>query len=126
MGLTILCVSEASAAQVTRNLALERAGYRVVNTADPQEAERVFSSDSISAVVFGETIKPQHHIDLGSKFKRIRPAVPIVFLYRMNGLRVPPGIADEQVEFLRGPKRLLQALDRVLGNACDDLAEEED
>ena len=52
--------------------------------------------------------------------------MPIVFLYRMNGLRVPPGIADEQVEFLRGPKLLLQALDRVLGNACDDVAEEED
>jgi DNA-binding NtrC family response regulator len=126
MGLTILCIGQASAAQITRNLVLERAGYRVVSTEDPQEAERVFSSDDISAVVFGETIRPQQHIDLGSMFKRIRPAVPIVFLYRMSGFRVPPGIADEQVEFLRGPKLLLQALDRVLGKTCDDLAEEED
>ena len=119
MGLTILCVSQASAAQVTRNLVLEQAGYRVLATPDPEEAERIFANGDVSAVVFGETSKAQQHIDLGARFKCIRPGVPIVFLYRMNGFRLPPGIADEQVEFLRGPKSLLQALDRVLGNASD-------
>ena len=34
----------------------------------------------------------------------------------MNGFRVPPGIADEQVESLGGPKLLLQALGRLLGD----------
>jgi|SRR5690348_3023908 len=125
MGLTILCISQASAAQVTRNLVLEQAGYRVFATEDPEEAERIFSNADISAVIFGETIKAQQHIDLGARFKLSRPAVPIVFLYRMNGFRLPPGIADEQVEFLRGPKLLLQALDRVLGNTSDDLLPDE-
>ena len=125
MGLTILCISQASAAQVTRDLALEQAGYRVVATDDPEEAERIFSNSPIHAVIFGETVKAQQHVDLGTTFKRIRPAVPLVFLYRMNGFRLPPGIADEQVEFLRGPGSLLRALDRVLGKASD-LAQDED
>jgi hypothetical protein len=121
MGLTILCVSRASAAQVTRNLVLEQAGYRVLATEDPQEAERIFSDGGISAVILGETIQAQQRIELGASFKRIKPSVPIVLLYRMNGFRVPPGIADEQVESLGGPKLLLQALGRVLGDgSCAD------
>lgn len=116
MGLTILCVSRASAAQVTRNLVLEQAGYRVLATEDPSEAERIFSSGGIHAVLLGETIQAQERIELGASFKRINPSVPIVFLYRMNGFRVPPGIADEQVESLGDPRVLLQALRRVLGD----------
>jgi DNA-binding NtrC family response regulator len=125
MGLTILCISHASAAQVTRGLVLEQAGYRVVATEDPEEAERIFSSGDISAVIFGETVQAHQHLDLGTRFKLIRPAVPLVFLYRMNGFRLPPGIADEQVEFLRGPGSLLRALDRVLGNASDFVQDED-
>ena len=116
MGLTILCVSRASVAQVTRNLVLEQAGYRVLATEDPSEAERIFSSGGIHAVLLGETIQAQQRIELGASFKRINPSVPIVFLYRMNGFRVPPGIADEQVESLGDPRVLLQALRRVLGD----------
>lgn len=117
IGLTILCVSRASAAQVTRNLVLEQAGYRVLATDNPHEAERIFSDGAINAVILGETVKAQQGIELGARFKRIKPSVPIVVLYTMNGFRVPPGIADEQVEFLGGPRLLLQALDRVLGRA---------
>ncbi len=125
MGLTILCVSQRSVAQVTRNLVLEQAGYRVLATDDPGEAERIFSDGQIHAVVFGETIKAQQRIELGSSFKRIRPSVPIVFLYKMTGFRVPPGIADEQVEFLGGPKVLLAALDRVLGTGDGTQSDDE-
>lgn len=124
IGLTILCVSRPSAAQVTRNLILERAGYRVLATDDPREAERIFSGGGINAVVFGETMKAQQGIELGTTFKRTNPSVPIVFLYKMNGFRVPPGIADDQVEFLGAPSLLLQALDRVLGRAGAEQAEE--
>lgn len=116
MGLTILCVSRASAAQVTRNLVLEQAGYRVLATEDPSEAERIFTDGGVHAVVFGETIQAQQRIELGASFKRLNSSVPIVFLYCMNGFRVPPGIADEQVESLGGPKILLQALGRVVGD----------
>jgi DNA-binding NtrC family response regulator len=123
IGLTILCVSRPSAAQVTRNLILERAGYRVLATDDPREAERIFSGGGVNAVVFGET-KAQQGIELGASFKRMNPSIPIVFLYKMNGFRVPPAIADDQVEFLGAPGLLLQALDRVLGRAGAEPAEE--
>lgn len=125
MGFTILCVSQASAAQVTRNLVLQQAGYRVLATDDPGEAERIFADGQINAVVFGETIQAQQRIELGTSFKSIRPTVPIVYLYKMNGFRVPPGIADEQVEFLGGPKLLLAALDRVLGKGETTQGDEE-
>jgi DNA-binding NtrC family response regulator len=117
MGLTILCVSRISTAQVTRNLVLEQAGYRVLATEDPEEAERLFAASEINAVIFGETMRAQQRIELGTSFKRMKPAVPLVFLYKMNGHPVPPAIADEQVEYLDGPRPLLQALDRVLGRS---------
>lgn len=126
MGLTILCVSQSSAAQITRNLVLEQAGYRVIATDDPAAAERMFYDIEISAVVFGETVKAQQRIELGTAFKRVKPGVPIIFLYRMSDFRVPAEIADEQVEFLRGPRLLLQALDRVLGNGTGDQPEDEE
>lgn len=116
MGLTILCISRISPAQITRNLVLEQAGYRVLATDDAGQAERLFRDGHISAVVFGETMRADDRIELGTSFKRIKPAVPILFLYKMNGFRVPPGIADEQVEFLGGPKLLLQALNRLLSD----------
>lgn len=116
MGLTILCISRVSPAQVTRNLVLEQAGYRVLATDDAGQAEQLFRQDHISAVVFGETMRADDRIELGTAFKRVKPSVPILFLYKMNGFRVPPGIADEQVEFLGGPKLLLQALNRLLSD----------
>jgi DNA-binding NtrC family response regulator len=125
MGFTILCVSQRSAAQLTRNLVLEQAGYRVLATDDPGEAERIFSAAEINAVIFGETLEAQQRIELGTNFKRIKPSIPIVFLYKMNGFRVPPGIADEQVEFLGGPRLLLGAIDRVLGKAGAAQGEDE-
>ena len=64
MGLTILCVSQASTAQLTRNLVLEQAGYRVLATENADEAQRLFSACEINAVVFGETIRAQERIEL--------------------------------------------------------------
>jgi len=116
MGLTILCISRISPAQITRNLVLEQAGYRVLATDDAAHAEKLFRDDLISAVIFGETMRADDRIELGTAFKQMKPSVPILFLYKMNGFRVPPGIADEQVEFLGGPKLLLQALNRLLGD----------
>jgi len=116
MGLTILCISRVSPAQVTRNLVLEQAGYSVLATDDAGQAEQLFRQDHISAVVFGETMRADDRIELATAFKRFKPSVPILFLYKMTGFRVPPGIADEQVEFLGGPKLLLQALERLLDN----------
>ena len=129
MGLTILCVSQSSTAQVTRNLILEQAGYRVLATEDPHEAVRLFAGSLVDAVVFGETMRAQERIELGTSFKRLKPSVPIVFLYKMSGQRVPPGIADEQVEYLAGPRPLLKAIERVLckdGTGRDGAAQDDE
>ncbi|HSM87670.1 MAG TPA: hypothetical protein VLT16_16050 [Candidatus Limnocylindrales bacterium] len=118
MGQTILCVSQSSAAQMTRDMVLQRAGYRVLSTSSMEAARQVFADTLIDAVVLGDSLPPDQRIVLGNALKVLKPAVPIIFLYRMSGFRVPPGIADEQVESLEDPQLLLDAVARVLhGNA---------
>ena len=41
MGWTVLCVSKISPAQVTRNIILELAGYKVIAIANVEEADRL-------------------------------------------------------------------------------------
>ena len=115
MGWTVLCVSKISTAQVTRNMILERAGYKVIAIANPDEAERIFASSAIDAVVFGDSIQADQRNELARTFKRLNAAVPIVALSKTSGSQVPAGIVDEQLESLGDPQLLLEALKRVLG-----------
>jgi len=114
MSWTLLCVSKASPAQVTRNLILERAGYRVVSVSDAAEAALIFLSGTVHAVVFGDSFGGDQRMELARKFKSLNKAVPIVVLSKSSGTQVPAGLADEQVESLGDPRLLLEALLRVL------------
>ena len=122
MGCTVLCVSKISAAQVTRNMILEQAGYKVIATADPEEAVRIFTASAIDAVVFGDSIQAGQRNDLARTFKRLSPSVPIIALSNTSGSQVPPGIVDEQLESLGDPQLLLEALKRVLVRDGDSSA----
>src|SRR6476646_6801796 len=114
MGWTVLCVSKISPAQVTRNMILERAGYKVIAIANPDEAVRIFTASALDAVVFGDSIQPDQRNDLARTFKRLNSSVPIIALSKTSGSQVPPGIVDEQLESLGDPQLLLEALKRVL------------
>lgn len=114
MGWTVLCVSKISAAQVTRNMILERAGYKVIAIANPEEAVRIFTASALDAVVFGDSIQPDQRNDLARTFKRLNSSVPIIALAKTSGSQVPSGIVDEQLESLGDPQLLLDALTRVL------------
>lgn len=115
MGWTVLCVSKISPAQVTRNMILERAGYKVIAIANPEEAARVFADSAIDAVVFGGSIHSDQRTGLARTFKRLNAAVPIIALSKTSGSQVAAGIVDEQLESLGDPQLLLEALKRVLG-----------
>lgn len=119
MGLTILCVSKYSPAQVTRNMILERAGYNIVSVVDPAEAVRIFTGSAVSAVVFGDSIPAAQRLDLALKFKSLNKAVPIVALSNTSGTQFASGIVDEQLESLGDPHLLLEALQRVLARESD-------
>jgi len=114
MGWTVLCVSKISAAQVTRNMILERAGYKVIAIANPDEAVRIFTASALDAVVFGDSIQPGQRNDLARTFKRLNSSVPIIALNNTSGSQAPSGIVDEQLESLGDPQLLLEALKRVL------------
>ena len=114
MGWTVLCVSKISAAQVTRNMILERAGYKVIAIANPDEAVRIFTASALDAVVFGDSIQPDQRNDLARAFKRLNSSVPIIALSNTSGSQAPSGIVDEQLESLGDPQLLLEALKRVL------------
>jgi CheY-like chemotaxis protein len=119
MGLTILCVSKISSAQVTRNMILERAGYSVVSTADPVAAIRIFTGSAIHAVVFGDSIPADQRLELALKFKSLNQSVPIIALSNSSGSQFASGIVDEQLESLGDPHLLVEALQRVLASNGD-------
>jgi len=114
MGWTVLCVSKISAAQFTRNMILERAGYKVIGIANPDEAARAFANSPIHAVIFGDSIQADRRIELARTIKRMDPSVPIVALSKTSGSQFPAGIVDEQLESLGDPRLLLDALQRAL------------
>ena len=116
MGWTVLCVSKISAAQVTRNMILERAGYKVIAIANPDEAARAFAASPIHAVIFGDSIQADRRIELARTIKRLDPSVPIIALSKTSGSQFPAGIVDEQLESLGDPRLLLDALQRALGD----------
>ncbi len=119
MGLTILCVSKYSPAQVTRNMILERAGYNIVSVVDPAEAVQIFAESAVNAVVFGDSIPSEQRLELALKFKGLNKAVPIVALSNSSGSQFASGIVDEQLESLGDPHLLLEALQRVLTRESD-------
>jgi CheY-like chemotaxis protein len=119
MGWTVLCVSKISPAQMTRNMILERAGYRVVAIDDPAEAVRMFTASAVNAVVFGDSIQREQRFELARTFKQVNPSVPIVALSKSSGSQFPSGLVDEQLESLGDPQLLLEALKRVLPSDGD-------
>ena len=98
---------------------LERAGYKVIAIANPDEAARAFAASAIDAVVFGDSIQADQRTELARTFKRLNPAVPIIALSKTSGFQVPAGIVDEQLESLGDPQFLLETLKRVLGRGGD-------
>ena len=114
MGLTILCVSKYSPAQLTRNMILERAGYHVISVIDSAEAARIFSESGVNAVVIGDSIPFTQRLELALKFKNLKKSVPLVALSNSSGSQLPSGIVDEQLESLGDPHLLLETLQRVL------------
>jgi DNA-binding NtrC family response regulator len=116
MDRTVLSVSHHSPTQITRNLILERAGYRVLSTGDLKEALRLFENNEVHAVVLGDSISAENRHKLGVNLKLLKPPVPIVMLCKMSDSRRLREIADEQVESYEDPQFLLDALDRVLQN----------
>ena len=110
---TVLSVSQHSATQITRNLILERAGYKVLSTGDLAEALRLFEANSVDAVVLGDSVSAEDRQRLGKSLKRLKP-VPIVMFCKMSDSRILRELADEQVESHEDPRSLLDALERVL------------
>lgn len=123
MGCTVLCVSKISPAQITRNMILERAGYRVVAIDNPEEAVRIFETSGVSAVVFGDSINGEQRFQLARKFKSLDRSVPIVALSKTSGSQIPAGLIDQQLESLGDPHLLLDALKHVLSRHGDGPAQ---
>jgi DNA-binding response OmpR family regulator len=123
MGWTVLCVSKISPAQITRNMILERAGYRVVAIDDPDEAVRIFKTSVVDAVVFGDSINGEQRFQLARIFKSLNRAVPIIALSKTSGSQFPVGLVDQHLESLGDPHLLLEALKRVLSRDGDGSAQ---
>jgi CheY-like chemotaxis protein len=96
---------------------LERDGYTVISTTNPDAAVRIFTGSEIDAVVFGDSIPADQRLALALKFKSLNHSVPIVALSNSSGSQLASGIVDEQLESLGDPHLLLEALKRVLARS---------
>ena len=114
MSWILLCVSKSSSAQITRNLILERAGYKVLSASDPEEAAAIFTSKVVHAVLVGDSLQAEQRLELARKFRQLNRSIPIVVLSKSSGTQVPAALVDEQLESLGDPCLLLEALARVL------------
>lgn len=111
---TVLSVSLHTATQITWNLILERAGYKVISTGDPGEAVQMITGNRVHALVLGDSISAENRQQLCTSLKRLNPRVPIVMLCKTNDSRALRDLADEQVESFEDPQLLLDALERVV------------
>lgn len=93
---------------------LERAGYKVIAIANPEDAVRIFTASDLDAVIFGDSIHPDQRMELARTFKQLDQSVPIIALSKTSGSQFPAGMVDEQLESLGDPQLLLEALKRVL------------
>ena len=123
MGWTVLCVSKISPAQITRNMILERAGYKIVAIDDPNEALRIFKTAVVDAVVIGDSTSGELRLQLARTFKTLNSAVPIVALSNTSGSQMPAGLVDQQLESLGDPRLLLEALKHALSRHGDGSAQ---
>jgi CheY-like chemotaxis protein len=114
MSWILLCVSKSSPAQITRDLILERAGYRVVSASSPADATSIFTNSVVHAVVLGDSLSRDQGLELARTFKKLNGSVPIVALNKTTGTQMPASMVDEQLESLGDPRLLLEALGRVL------------
>ena len=102
---------------------LERAGYQVIAIDDAGEAERIFKTSVVDAVVFGDSINGEQRLALARTFKAVNSAVPIVALSKTSGSRMPAGLIDEQLESLGDPHLLVEAVKRALSRDGDGAAQ---
>ena len=123
MGWTVLCVSKISPAQITRNMILERAGYRIVAIDDPNEAVRIFKTSVVDAVVFGDSMNGEQRFQLARTFKSFEQRRANCGFSNTSGSQIPAGLVDQQLESLGDPHLLLEALKQVLSRDGDGSAQ---
>src|ERR1041384_1433901 len=114
MSWILLCVSKSSPAQITRDLILERAGYRVVSASSPACATSIFTNSVVHAVVLGDSLSRDQGLELARTFKKLNGSVPIVALNKTTGTQIPRSMVDEQLEGRRAFRLRLEALGRVV------------
>jgi CheY-like chemotaxis protein len=116
---TILCIDDEPLALELRCKVLEKAGYRVIVAASPEEGMRVFASQRVDLVVLDYWMPDLKGTAVAERLKSIKPKVPIVML---SGYRpiFDEGIGRADLWLLKGeskPEDLLAAVSELLDGA---------
>lgn len=79
---TVLVVEDEQAVRRTACKTLERAGYRILQAAAPEEALRIFQQNADDIDLFlTDVVMPQMSgSELAERIRRIRPEIPILFM----------------------------------------------
>lgn len=113
---TILCIDDEPLSLELRCKVLERAGYRVLVAASPEEGIRLFASERVDLVVLDYWMPDLKGTAVAERLKSINPKAPIVML---SGYRpiFDEGIGLADLWLLKGeskPEDLLAAVSELL------------
>ena len=107
-GKRILSVSRDRTFLLPRNDALAIAGFSVSSPKQPGEAVHILLTSDIDVIVLGHSIPKEERLDLISKFRSVKPAVPVIVLFDEKPEKDEP--ADAFVPVHAGPEVLIGAI----------------
>src|SRR5690348_5627657 len=113
---TMLCIDDEPLSLELRCKVLEKAGYRVLVGASPQEGIRLFASQRVDLVVLDYWMPDLKGTAVAKRLKNIKPKVPVVML---SGYRpiFDEGVGLADVWLLKGetkPEDLLAAVSELV------------
>lgn len=102
--------------RLTTSVSAALAGFAVVSPKTPKEAPQILAERHVDAVVIAQSLPPKERSGLMSAIRKLRPKVPLVFVYTSPDNRREP-LADVSVDVAEGPWALIKALQDHLGSA---------
>ena len=121
---TILCIDDEEPGLLVRKALLESAGHRVLTALSGREGLRLFSSESVDAVIVDYWMAGKNGLAVARELKRINRATPIIMLSAYVALPDETiGVVDLWVQKGGDSQYLLNSLEKLLKSCASRVTE---
>lgn len=122
----ILCIDDEELGLQVRKLVLEREGYRVLTAPDGPTGLKIFSQESVQAVVLDYFMPDMNGAAVATELRKLRPEVPILLLSAYINLPAEiTRLVDSTILKGDGPGILLAKLREAVSPSASGIGEEE-